>query len=200
MSPSKEPGKKIVPPTPTRQKEHYTLLPKLHPNKWKLIVLDYAGQEIFHLTRLPTNPMRYRGQAIQPANVHPITIKTTKIGAIAYYSLFAANEELFSIRYPVSSPIVTLWGKNRKVIAHFKPISSDLIFLQTDSTRIARIHFKEKPSPLGLVIESQVDSENHWLYAIILYAIACIESRYPEPLSENASLSPISENTKTATP
>ncbi len=200
MSSSKELGNKSVPLTSKTQKGHYVLLPKLHPNRWKLVVLDLAGREIFHVIRLPTNIIRYRIQAIPPVNDNPITVKTIKVGTLQYYSLFVTTEEQFSIRFPSSSPIVTLYGKNRKVVAYFKPLHSDIVFLQTDTKRVARIQFKEKPSVLGFAIKSEVEPENHWLYAIILYAIAWIESQFPESYSENESVRPISENAKTATP
>jgi hypothetical protein len=184
MARSKEPQKDVPLFTPTSPTTCYVLRTYLHPNEWKLQLRDSSGQTLFEVLRRPTKPIRYRVQTKQVKESLLTTIKTITIGDIQRYILFEGNQAKLSIRQSASSPLVLLQDPKRKTIARFTSITPELTLLRTQTNVIARLRFKEYPMSVGFIVDCQVQPILNWLYAILLYVTAQIESLSASSLPE----------------
>ncbi len=184
MAPYEEPPKESPQSTPTSPTKRYVLQPHLHPNKWKLQLKDSSGQIIYKILRRLTIPIRYRVQTNQLQETNPLTIKTVTIGDIQRYIFFEGNQAKLSLRQSASSELVLLQDAKRKIIAHFISITPEITLLRAQTNVIARLRFKENPTPAGFVVDCQVQPELKWLHAILLYVIAKIEEPKPSTLPE----------------
>lgn len=182
MAPSEEPQKELHQSTPTLPTKRYVLQPQLHPNKWKLQLKDSSGQILYEVLRRLTIPIRYRVQVNQLHKSSQLTIKTLNLGDVQRYTFFEGNQAKLSLRQSVSSKIVLLQDAKRKIIAHFISITPEFTLLKAQTNVIARLRFKEDPTPAGFVVDCQVYPELKWLHAILLYVIAKIEEPMPSTL------------------
>jgi hypothetical protein len=130
-------------------------------------------------------------------------IKSTTIEDVSRYTLFKGNQEQLSIRSSTNSPVVLLRNQQRKTIARFSPLSPEVVLLRTHTASVARLRFKKKPAPLHFQVECKTEADLQWLYAIILYSIAQIETPETAPLPETEGVQDedeASESNETVTP
>ena len=104
------------------------------------------------------------------------------------YTLSNGNDELLSIHSVLDSPSVRLQNAQRQTIARFSIISQELVIIRTPTASVARLKFKEKPSPLNFQVSCTAEADLQWLYAIILYTVARIEAVDATPLPEEDEL------------
>ncbi len=202
MSRSGEPVKTTKSSQDSQRSQHYVLKPSLHPHGWKLEVREGKGHLLYEITRLPTQPIRYRLKSPKPTIRNLLKIKTLTIEDVTRYSLVNGTEEQLSIRATPNASVVLLRNQERKTIARFSPLNPEVVILRTPTRSIARLRFKEKPSPLHFQVESEATAGLQWLHAIILYTVARIETSKPAPLPEEVDQDKdeTSESSKTVTP
>ena len=184
MSHSGEPAKTTKSSQDSQRSHHYVLKPSLHLHGWKLEVRADTGHLLYEITRLPTQPIRYRLKSPEQTTGNPLKIKTLTIDDVTRYSLVDGAKELLSIRATPTTSMVLLRDQERKTIARFSPLNPEVVILRTPTTSIARLRFKEKPAPLHFQVESEAIKGLQWLHAVILYTVARIEAHKPGPLPE----------------
>lgn len=184
MSHSEEPVKGPQASRDSSRTHRYFLTPSLHPHGWKLKVQEEGDPPLFRVIRHPTDPTFYKLHSLKSPKDVVLKIKSTMIEDVTRYSLVERNQEQLSIRSTSTSPVVLLRNQQRKTIGRFLPISPEIILLRTPNATIARLRFKEKPSPLKFQIECEIGDAQQWLFAIILYSIFRIETAESVPLSQ----------------
>lgn len=170
---------------PGLRTQKYVLHPSLHPHGWKLEVRESTGNLLYEILRHPTQPIQFKLQSPKSQTNNLLKIKTRTIGDVLRYSLFEGKQEQLSLRLIPNAPVVLLRNQERKTIARFSPLRPDVVILRTPTASVARLRFKEKPSPLHFQIECETVAGEEWFYAIILYTVARIEAAQPEPLRDN---------------
>lgn len=188
MSQSDESGRVPTPSQTSPRTHYYILKPSLHPHRWKIEVRDGSGTLLYGVTRHPTTPLHYKLRSKKKPKSAPLKIKTAYIGQVLRYTLTDGNDELLSIHSVLDSPSVRLQNAQRQTIARFSTISQELVIIRTPTASVARLKFKEKPSPLNFQVSCTAEAGLQWLYAIILYTVARIEAVDATPLPEEDEL------------
>jgi hypothetical protein len=164
--------------------QRYILKPALHPNGWKLEVMEGTGTLLFTVLSHPTTPPHFKLLPANQQKTHPLRIKVHSIRDVRRYTLLKDKQELVSLLQTPNSPLVSVRNHQRETIARFSPLSPEIVLLRAIPSSVARLRVKERPEPLRYQIEAKAQPGDQWLHAIILYAIARIELPEPAPLSE----------------
>jgi hypothetical protein len=164
--------------------QHYVLQPSLHPHGWKLEVKEGTGPLLYTIFRRPTTPPTFKVHSSKPSKAESLRIKSKLMEDVVHYTLLEGTQEQLSIRTISNSPLVSVRDQQRKTIARFSPISPEIVLLRTHTGSVARLRIKERAAPLKVQIECEAKPGVEWLYAIILYIIARIESPKPIPQQE----------------
>ncbi|MFX1317603.1 MAG: hypothetical protein ACFE9D_00565 [Promethearchaeota archaeon] len=159
--------------------QHYILKPFLHPNGWKLEVREGNGLLLFTVLKHPTTPPQFKLLPANKQKIGSLRIKTTVVRDVLRYTLRQGKQELLSILQALNSPLVSVRNQQHETIARFSTLSPEIVLLRAIRGSVAHLRFKEKPEPFGFQIECDAQPLNQWLYAIILYAVARIESYEP---------------------
>ncbi len=182
MSPSKSSANKVSSRTILPRLNQYVLIPRLHPNGWKLLIQDATEHLLFEVFRRPTTPLRYQVQPAPTQKGESLVIKSLNIGEITRYTLYQGTQEILSIRFASESKKVFLRNPARQTIAQFIILSSKVTLLQTENRMVARLRFRDHPSPSGFLVKCEIADESRWLYAIIVFTVAQIETQsHPSP-------------------
>ncbi len=160
----------------SKRTKNYILKPALHPNGWKLQIGEGDGTPLFTVLKHPTTPPQFKLLPENKQKVSPLRIRTTAVRDVLRYTLFEDRQELLSILHALNSPVVSVRNQQRETIARFSTLSPEIVLLRAIRGSVAYLRFKEKPEPLGFQIECEAQPSNQWLYAIILYVVARIES------------------------
>ncbi len=184
MSKSDESEKATTPSQTSLRTHHYLLKPSLHPHGWKLEVRDGSGSPLYEVTKHPTTPIHYKLRPIKTPDSTPMKIKSAYIGHVLRYTLIKGDNELLSIHSVLNSPLVRIRNEQRQTIARFSALSQDLVIIRTPTALVARLKFKEKPTPLNFQVNCTAEAGLQWLYAIMLYTVARIEAEDATPLPE----------------
>lgn len=171
--------------TVPQRTRHYHLKPKFHPHGWKLEIKEGKGPIVLEVDRLPTTVPHYKLHSHKSPKMIPLKIKSTTIEDVIRYTLFEGNQEQMSIQWAFNSSVVLLRNQQRKTIARFLPITTEIVLLRTPTGSVARLRFKEKPAPVHYQIECEAQIGLQWLYAIVLYSIARIERIEIPPLPKD---------------
>ena len=164
--------------------QNYILKPTLHPNGWKLEVKEGNGALLFSVLRYPTAPPQFKLLPANEQKIGPLRIRTTAVGDVLRYTLRDDKQELLSILQALNSPLVSVRNQQRETIARFSALSPDIVLLRALQGSVARLRFMEKPGPLRFQIECDAQHGDQWLYAVILYTVARIESPEATPRLE----------------
>jgi hypothetical protein len=159
---------------------NYILKPILHPNGWKLEVQEKKnGTLLFTVIKHPTTPPQFKLVPTNESKDGPLRIRATAVRDVLRYTLFKDKQETLSILQALNSPLVSVRNQQRETIARFSTLSPEIVLLRVIRGSVARLRLKEKPEPFGFQIECEVQPGDQWIYAIILYAVARIESYEP---------------------
>ncbi len=188
MSYYDEPKKRIISSMDSRQTLHYVLKSSLHHHGWKLEVRELKGPLLFKVIRHPIHPSYYKLQSLNSQKINPMKIKSLLFEDTFRYVLYDGNKEQVSILSDQNSPEVLFRNHQRKTIARFSPLSSEVVLLRTPRATVARLRFKEKPTPLSFKVECEAEVGLQWLFALILYSVAHIENTKPTPHPEKTEL------------
>jgi hypothetical protein len=164
--------------------KRYILKPALHPNGWKLEVTEGTGALLFTVLSHPTIPPHFKLHPAHQQKTHPMRIKFHAVKDVRRYTLLKDKQELLSILQTPHHPLVSVRNPQRETIARFSLLSSEIVLLRAIPGSVARLRIKERPEPLRFQIETEAQPGDQWLHAIILYAIALIESSEPTPFPE----------------
>ncbi|MFX0167922.1 MAG: hypothetical protein ACFE89_01085 [Candidatus Hodarchaeota archaeon] len=164
--------------------ELYRILPRLDTHKWKLDLTNADGDILYQVSRHPTAPPRYQIHAMQSPEPNALTIRVKSFDGIQRFTLYSAEKQHFSLRSSVSSNQLLLQDPQRRILARFIPITPEITLMRSTTSRVARIRFKDHPSPFGIAIECKINQPEKWLLAILLYVVERIEAlttRSPPP-------------------
>jgi hypothetical protein len=184
MSRFDESGRVTTPSQTSQRTHHYILKPSLHPHGWKITVRDGSGTLLYEVLRHPTTPIQYKLHSGKKPESTPLTIKSAYIGHVLRYTLIKGDDALLSIHLVVNPPSVRLQNEQRQTIARFSIISQEIVIIRTPTASVARLKFKKKPAPLNFQVNCTAEEGLQWLFAIILYTVACIEAEDATPLPE----------------
>jgi len=163
----------------------YIIKPRPHPSGFALHVEDTQNNLVYRINSRVTYQQRY---LIKLPDDSLLEIKPILLGTTRRYKLLENGAELLSIHQGSSSGEFFLRDSKRKIIAHFIPITSMKILLRSTTSVVARISLLEYPPPRGFHIICDVNNNNQWVYAVLMYTVASIDKAITQHVSSSNNI------------
>jgi hypothetical protein len=155
--------------------ELYQFIPRMAPSGWKLRLTSTNDDVLYHVSRRPTTPPRYRIHPVKNHETKPLTIRVKVVNGNVRFTLYEDQTQIFSIRPAATTRQFLLQDAQRRILAKFVPITPNTILMRSDTGTVARIRAKEQPSPMGWKVECKISDPQTWLLGVLLYVVIRIE-------------------------